>query len=123
MTSIKMKAITLSLSSVWMGSALAAAQVPAPELSYTALKQQGLDRVEHVEASVSWPLKERTGLQKVWLAPGEIKPLELKINKTDLSFGDISATNWRAEPGRVELMLGSSLSDIRLNTEFNYQGQ
>ena len=74
-----------------------------------------------IESSVERPIKELKGFDKVYLAPGESKQVSISLNKRDLSFWDIKTNNWQAESGRFEVMLGSSLSDIRLTAEFSYQ--
>jgi len=74
-----------------------------------------------IESSVERPVKELKGFDKVYLAPGESKQISISLNKRDLSFWDITTNNWKAESGRFEVMLGSSLNDIRLTTEFTYQ--
>jgi beta-glucosidase len=74
-----------------------------------------------IESSVERPAKELKGFAKVYLAPGESKQISISLNKRDLSFWDITANNWKAESGNFEVMLGSSLSDIRLATLFTYQ--
>jgi len=74
-----------------------------------------------IESSVERPAKELKGFAKVYLAPGESKQISISLNKRDLSFWDITTNNWKAEIGSFEIMLGSSLSDIRLATQFTYQ--
>jgi beta-glucosidase len=74
-----------------------------------------------IESSVERPAKELKGFAKVYLAPGESKQISISLNKRDLSFWDITTNNWKAESGSFEVMLGSSLSDIRLAAQFTYQ--
>ncbi|WP_019026173.1 glycoside hydrolase family 3 C-terminal domain-containing protein [Colwellia piezophila] len=73
------------------------------------------------EASVERPIKELKGFAKVFLAPGESKAVSISLNKRDLSFWDVNTNDWLAETGEFEVMLGSSLDDIRLTAEFTYQ--
>ena len=74
-----------------------------------------------IESSVERPAKELKGFAKVYLAPGESKQISISLNKRDLSFWDITTNNWKAESGSFEIMLGSSLSNIRLAAQFTYQ--
>jgi len=74
-----------------------------------------------IESSVERPTKELKGFDKVYLRPGESKQISISLNKRDLSFWDITINNWKAERGNFQVMLGSSLSDIRLTAEFTYQ--
>ncbi|PCK09953.1 MAG: glycosyl hydrolase [Alteromonadaceae bacterium] len=72
-------------------------------------------------ASVPRPKKELKGFDKVFLDPGESKTVSMTIKKRDLSFWDINSHNWLAEAGEFEVMLGASISDIRLRESFQYQ--
>lgn len=72
-------------------------------------------------ASVERPAKELKGFQKVFLEPGETKPVSITLDKRALSFWDEPANDWRAEPGKFNVMLGASVSDIRLQTSFEYK--
>jgi len=73
-----------------------------------------------IESSVERPVKELKGFDKVYLAPGESKKISISLNTRDLSFWDVNTNDWLAEAGKFEVMLGSSLSDIRLTAEFTY---
>lgn len=72
------------------------------------------------DASVARPMKELKGFSKVYLAPGESKEISISLNKRDLSFWDVNSNDWLAEAGAFEILLGTSLDDIKLSTEFNY---
>lgn len=72
------------------------------------------------EASVERPQKELKGFTKVVLQPGESKTVELLLTTRDLSFWDIKTSDWLAESGEFEIMLGASVADIRLNKNFTY---
>ncbi len=71
-------------------------------------------------ASVERPLKELKGFNRVELAPGESNIVTFTLTPRDLSFWDINTNNWLAETGQFNVMLGSSHTDIRLQTSFNY---
>jgi beta-glucosidase len=58
-------------------------------------------------ASVTRPVKELKGFQKVFLIAGEEKSLKFKISACDLSFYDINM-NYRAEPGEFKIMVGTN---------------
>lgn len=72
-------------------------------------------------ASVERPGKELKGFGKVFLQPGERKQVTMTLSKRDLSFWDVNSNNWLAEPGEFEVLLGASVSDIRLRASFSYQ--
>jgi beta-glucosidase len=65
-------------------------------------------------ASLARPVKELKDIQKVSLAPGEVKTIRFKIDREKLSFYN-KQLQWIAEPGSFELMIGSASDDIRLH--------
>lgn len=67
--------------------------------------------------SVVRPIKELKDFQKIKLEAGESKTIIFVIDKEKLSFYN-KDLEWIAEPGDFDLMIGSSSSDIRLNSEF-----
>ena len=61
-------------------------------------------------SSVTRPVKELKGFQKVSLKPGESKTVTLDITPDSLSFYDINM-NYVVEPGDFEIMVGNSSRD------------
>ncbi|MEW6997969.1 glycoside hydrolase family 3 C-terminal domain-containing protein [Colwelliaceae bacterium BS250] len=76
-----------------------------------------------IEASVERPIKELKGFTKVYLEPGESRAISITLNKRDLSFWDVNQDNWLAEKGEFKVLLGASLSDIRLTEVFQYNSK
>ena len=70
------------------------------------------------EASVARPAKELKGFEKVYLRPGESRPVQFTITRQDLSFFDADAHEWVAEEGDFEALLGTSSADIRARLPF-----
>jgi beta-glucosidase len=68
-------------------------------------------------ASVSRPLKELRGFEKVSLQPGESRTVEFKLTPADLSLLDRDLKRV-VEPGKFRALVGHSSADIRLNGEF-----
>jgi beta-glucosidase len=66
-----------------------------------------------IEASVIRPAKELKGFEKVFLRPGEEKTIRIDLPVQYLAFFDDQSMTWVVEPGRFELMAGSSSRDIR----------
>jgi len=64
-------------------------------------------------SSVTRPVKELKGFQKVWLKPGESKTVSLDITPELLAFYDVDM-NYVVEPGEFEIMIGSSSQDADL---------
>jgi beta-glucosidase len=67
-------------------------------------------------ASVSRPVQELRGFRRIQLEPGETKRVRFTLRPAQLAFWDAGV--WRIEAGRIELMVGSSSSDIRARGEF-----
>ena len=70
-----------------------------------------------VISSVTTPLKTLQGFEKVFLKPGESKVVQFKLNKENLGLWNRSM-RFVVEPGRFNVMLGSSSEDIRLQGHF-----
>ncbi len=60
--------------------------------------------------SVTRPVKELKGFEKISLKPGEVKQVNFTLSSDDLRFHDIDM-NFTAEPGDFELFVGSSSND------------
>ena len=71
--------------------------------------------------SVIRPEKELKGFIKVLLNSGEQKRVSMTLDKSALSFYDIVSKDWKAEPGKFKVMIGSSSRVIRLQGEFDLQ--
>jgi len=76
--------------------------------------------LQDVFASVTRPVKELKGFEKVYLKPGESKTIQFVINKEKLSFYD-QKMNWTAEPGEFKLMIGNSSDHIMLQSKFELE--
>lgn len=74
-----------------------------------------------MQASVPRPEKELKGFSKVYLEPGQSGTVTMTLNQRDLSFWDVTRSDWLAEPGKYNVMLGASVADIRLNKQFDYR--
>jgi beta-glucosidase len=64
-------------------------------------------------SSVTRPVKELKGFQKVWLKPGEKKTVTLEVSPEALAFYDLQM-NYVVEPGEFEIMIGTSSRDLDL---------
>ncbi len=64
-------------------------------------------------SSITRPVKELKGFQKIYLKPGGIQTVKFEINPKKLSFWD-AEMNFVVEPGEFEIMIGSSSRDIDL---------
>ena len=77
--------------------------------------------IHDVEASVDREVKALKGFQRVHLETGESKTITLKIDESALSFYDVNAKSWVAEPGHYDVLIGASSRDIRLRGGFELE--
>jgi len=70
--------------------------------------------VHDQQASVKRPEKELKGFQKVFLKPGEAKTVTLALDSNAFQFYDEGKKQWVLEPGKFDVLVGSSSRDIRL---------
>jgi beta-glucosidase len=61
-------------------------------------------------SSVTRPVKELKGFERITLAPGETKTVSLEIAPEHLAFYDIDM-KYVVEPGDFEIMVGNSSRD------------
>jgi beta-glucosidase len=59
-------------------------------------------------------MKELKGFIKVDLEPDEVKTIEFTLSERDFAFYHPYVGKWIVEPGKFEILIGSSSRDIRL---------
>ena len=69
--------------------------------------------IRDLVSSVTRPVKELKGFQKIMLAAGETKTIALDITPDSLAFYDVNM-KYTVEPGEFEIMVGSSSRDADL---------
>lgn len=74
-----------------------------------------------VVGSVSRPVKQLAGFARLSLAPGEARRVKFDVPVSLLAFHDRDM-NLVVEPGTVQVMVGSSSADIRLEGSFEIGG-
>ena len=62
------------------------------------------------------PIKQLKGFSRISLQPGETKTVSFKLKYEDLQYYDVVSRSFKVEAGTVNLSVGSSSQDIRLNT-------
>ncbi len=72
-------------------------------------------------ASIPRPVKELKGFSRIALSPGETKTITFRLPVDLLAFYD-NDLNLVVEPGKIQIMVGSSSEDIRLFDEFQIIG-
>jgi len=71
--------------------------------------------VRDLVSSVTRPVKELKGFQRLTLGPGERRTVAFDVTPEHLAFYDINM-EWRVEPGEFRLMVGSSSRDEDLQS-------
>lgn len=74
------------------------------------------------QAKVTRPVQELAGFKRVSLAPGATCAVTFTVEMRQLGFYD-QHMRFVVEPGTVDVMIGSSSSDIRLRGEFEITGE
>lgn len=69
------------------------------------------------------PAKELRAFARVPLAPGEEREVELRLNERAFAAWNTAANRWVVEPGRYEVLIGASCTDIRLSAELEKTGE
>ena len=77
--------------------------------------------ISDLEASVERPVKELKAFQKVFLQPGETQQVSLTIDKGALSFYDEANSQWKAESGTFEALIGTASDKIVSRCSFTLQ--
>ena len=70
------------------------------------------------KCSVERPLKELKAFQKVKLQPGETKTVSLTIDQQALSFYNETLSQWTAEPGTFEALVGTASNQLPARCSF-----
>ncbi len=68
--------------------------------------------IQDLEGSVTRPVKELKGFQKIFLKAGESKEISFKITNEDLKFYN-AALKFVAEPGDFKAYIGGSSKDVK----------
>jgi len=68
--------------------------------------------VHRLNSQVEWPEKELKGFIRVSLKPGESRKITMTLPINQLRYWDTKIHDWRLESGKIQVMIGSSSSDI-----------
>lgn len=71
--------------------------------------------VQDIESSVDRPLYELKGFDKVFLEPGESKEVKVTLNERAFAFYSTDFNSWKVEPGEFNILVGSSVTNIKLS--------
>jgi beta-glucosidase len=70
--------------------------------------------VKHVGSKVERSIKELKGFQRVALKASETKSVQMTLQAKDLAYWDVQKKQWVVEDDTVNLMLGASSADVRV---------
>ncbi|HCM59693.1 MAG TPA: glycosyl hydrolase, partial [Bacteroidales bacterium] len=70
--------------------------------------------VHRIDPTVEWPEKELKAFDRVTLAPGESKTVNLSIPVKSLMYWNVTKQAWDNDPCKMEILVGASATDIRL---------
>ena len=74
--------------------------------------------IHDVKSSVERPVKELKAFQKVYLQPGETRNVMLTIGTDALSFYDEQSSQWRAEAGDFDALIGTASDQLPMRVRF-----
>lgn len=77
----------------------------------------------HQEKSVTYqPFKTLRAFQRVTLQPGETKTLRFRVPVHQLAYYNVKVHDFAVEPGKFDILVGSSSEDIRLRGTLDVPG-
>jgi len=91
-------------------------------LSILASNVVGAVYVGDTQPKVPRPAKELKGFEKVSLRPGETKKVSVMLDSRALSYYDVNAEQWRADPGAFDVLVGRSSEQIELRGKLTVTG-
>ncbi|MFC7550880.1 glycoside hydrolase family 3 C-terminal domain-containing protein [Plantactinospora sp. GCM10030261] len=68
-------------------------------------------------------IKQLRAFERVELAPGQTRPVTMRLPAADLAHWDVTRDRWVVEDSTYDLMVGSSSADIRQRTAVRVRGE
>ncbi|MFZ0785686.1 MAG: glycoside hydrolase family 3 C-terminal domain-containing protein [Candidatus Acidiferrales bacterium] len=65
------------------------------------------------------PIKELKGFERISLRPAETKRVKIELDGQAFSYYDVSAHQWRVDPGEFTVFVGRSVDQIQLKRTFS----
>jgi beta-glucosidase len=75
------------------------------------------------ESLVRRPDRQLVGFAKVALDPGERTRVQVPLGPTAFRYWDVDTHAWRADPGRYEVLVGTSSRHIRASIDIVWRDQ
>ncbi len=73
--------------------------------------------VHRPDSKIEWPYKELKSFNRITINPGQTQKVTFEVPVKELSYWNDETHKWELESGNIELLVGSSSSDIRLKKE------
>jgi len=70
--------------------------------------------VKHLDSKVARPLKELKRFKRLAVKAGETQRVAVELSADQVAYWSVDAHRFVVEPGRIEVMLGSSSVDVKL---------
>jgi beta-glucosidase len=77
--------------------------------------------VKHLGSKVERPREELKGFQRVSVQPGETRAVQIPLKASNLAYWDEKLQQFLLEEEPIEVMVGDSSADIKLNAEIHVQ--
>lgn len=77
--------------------------------------------VKQEKSALKRPEKELKAFQKIFLKPGESKEISFDLNEEAFNYFSDKENKWVVEPGKFDIMVGSSSRDIRQKKTLTYE--
>jgi beta-glucosidase len=75
--------------------------------------------VHQQKSNLQRPQKELKGFQKVFLQPGESKTITISLDENAFQYFNDNLNKWVLEPGKFDVLVGSSSREIKLTGTVN----
>ncbi len=75
--------------------------------------------VQYPKSAAERPLKELKGFRRVALKPGETKTVQIPVKAGSFAWWNEKEGGWQLEPGPINILIGASSADIRLQTSID----
>jgi beta-glucosidase len=79
--------------------------------------------VKQLDSAVDRPIKQLRGFQRVPLAPNQTRTVQFLLPATGLTYWDAGKHSFVVEPGRINIMVGASSADVRLEKTIEVKGK
>ena len=72
-------------------------------------------------AKIERPVEELKAFEKVRLNPGELKHVNLHLDRRSFAYWDVNSHDWRVDPGQFTIMVGDSSENLPLTGTITLQ--